>query len=158
MVLWHPPVLYNGNIQRSGHGANKSAEYAKTKLYKTTNSSVSVGALTFTTVQLQLVWVTQPRQGDNYKYWMIIQPATPTPIPPSLCTSRRNTSLMTHLSLYLCPEYLCRHVTAKKGWHCFPHRPIQFPNTPISPSPLPPSAAQALKVAVTLLQKTGSLN
>lgn len=43
-----------------------SAEYAKTKLYKTANSSVSVGALTFTTVQLQLMCVTQPRQGDNY--------------------------------------------------------------------------------------------
>lgn len=43
-----------------------TADYTKTKLYKTADSSVSVAALAFITVQLQLVWVTQPRQGDNY--------------------------------------------------------------------------------------------
>lgn len=99
-------------------------------------------------------------QAGRQLHSMIIQPATPQPSnpypnPPSLRTSRRNTSLMTHLSLYLCPEYLCRHVTAQKGWHCFPHWPVQFPNNPVSPSPLPMSATQARKGAATLLQKRG---
>lgn len=94
-------------------------------------------------------------QAERQLHWMIIQPAAP-PAPPSLCMSRRNTSLMTHLSLYLCPEYLCRHLTAQKGWHCFPHWSVQFPNTPISPSLLPLSATQALKVAASLSLKRGT--
>lgn len=56
-----------------------TADYTKTKLYKTADSSVSVGALTFITVQLQLVWVTQPRQGDNYTEWLFNQQTPPVP-------------------------------------------------------------------------------
>lgn len=111
-------------------------------------------ALTFISAQLQPVRVTAA-PALRQLHWMIIQPAAP-PAPPSLPTSRRNTSLMTHLSLYLCPEYLCRHLTAQKGWHCFPHRPVQLPNTPLSPSLLPPSATRALKEAATLSHNGGT--
>lgn len=63
-----------------------------------------------------------------------LYPACPPPI--ALSPSRRNISNMTHLSLYLCPEYLCGHVRGQKGLHCFPHHHHPLP----TPTSLPFSA------------------
>lgn len=98
----------------------------------------------------QLNWVVIIQLATNSHPPPLLSLWPPTPI--SFSASRRNTSHMTHLSLYLCPEYLCGHVTEQKGQHCFPQHPFQVPTTPTPRPPLltAPFNHQDLKVTVTL--------
>lgn len=96
-------------------------------------------------------WVMQPEEtiklSSDYSTSRTPPPPSTRLVSPlqSLPVSRRNTSHMTHLSLYLCPEYLCGHLTGQKGRHCFPQHPFQSQHPPSLPFSAP-FHHQALKV------------
>lgn len=107
-----------------------------TGLENTHSSTFSVHSLPLQRSRSQH-WVMQPEETIKLSSDYSTSQFPPRLVVPhsnlSLSTSRRNTSHMTHLSLYLCPEYLCGHVTGQKGQHCFPHHPFQFPTPPALP-------------------------